>query len=279
MQKLQETKEKLFQEIKDLILKITEFSDEEDFLKNIYLFNELQEKVITFKNYKEIANIFSIEKNDFQNIDRQAINFEIDTKKINDLEEKLEDNAEVEENTVSEKIDEEYFLNEEKNQEDSENFASNKEVENLESSNFVEENQNLEIKNEENSAENLHSSFHYDKKFKLAHIKGLNISVPSLFDEPNLENSEHEKESEKPKIIENQFVNNLKLDLNDKIAFTKFLFNGSQFELNDVVKKIDEMNNLEEAKTFLSDLYYQKNWQNADEYAQRLWSLVENKFL
>ena len=279
MQKLQETKEKLFQEIKDLIQRISEFSNEEDFLKNIHLFNELQEKTITFKNFRDINTILLGEDNNLQSIERQAINFEIDTKKINDLEENLEEDIVVEENPVSEKIDEEYFIGEEKNHEDSENIVLNNEAENNSETSLVKENQDLETREEENSTENLHPSFHSEKKFKLAHIKGLNISVPSLFDEPALETPEKEKEFENSEKTENKIFNVLKLDLNDKIAFSKFLFNGSQAELNEVAKKINEMDNLEEAKTFLSDLYYQKNWENVDEYAQRLWNLVENKFL
>ena len=279
MQKLQETKEKLFQEIKDLIQRISEFSNEEDFLKNIHLFNELQEKTITFKNFRDINTILLGEDNNLQSIERQVINFEIDTKKINDLEENLEEDIVVEENPVSEKIDEEYFIGEEKNHEDSENIVLNNEAENNSETSLVKENQDLETKEEDNSTENLHPSFHSEKKFKLAHIKGLNISVPSLFDEPALETPEKEKQFENSEKTENQIVNELKLDLNDKIAFSKFLFNGSQAELNEVAKKISEMDNLEEAKTFLSDLYYQRNWENVDEYAQRLWNLVENKFL
>ena len=79
-------------------------------------------------------------------------------------------------------------------------------------------------------------------------------------------------EAEKPKP---QF----KLDLNDRIAFTKTLFGGSQSELNEVVGNLNSFKTLEEAKEYLSDLYYQKKWSKVDEYAQRLWILVENKFL
>ncbi len=127
-----------------------------------------------------------------------------------------------------------------------------------------------------------------EKKFKLAHIKGLK-SVQSLFDDDPLENEtplEELKpagsilksnvrtdfmEAEKPKP-------EFKLDLNDRIAFTKVLFNGSQTDLNEAVTTLNSFKTLEEAKEYLSDIYYKKNWKKADEYAQRLWSLVENKF-
>ena len=50
-------------------------------------------------------------------------------------------------------------------------------------------------------------------------------------------------------------------------------------ELNEVVAKLNSFKKLDQAKDYLSDVYYERNWQKVDEYAQRLWSLVENKFL
>ena len=129
----------------------------------------------------------------------------------------------------------------------------------------------------------------HDKKFKLAHIKGLKIAK-SLFDDDHLE------ELEKPSPVQNSgslLKNNVptdymeapkpkpefKLDLNDRIAFSQYLFNGSQSELNQVVSILNSFNSLEKAKEFLSDIYYERDWKKVDNYAQRLWTLVENRFL
>ena len=129
----------------------------------------------------------------------------------------------------------------------------------------------------------------HDKKFKLAHIKGLKIAK-SLFDDDHLE------EEEKPVPVQNSgslLKNNVptdymeapkpkpefKLDLNDRIAFSQYLFNGSQSELNQVVSILNSFNSLEKAKEFLSDIYYERDWKKVDSYAQRLWTLVENRFL
>lgn len=129
----------------------------------------------------------------------------------------------------------------------------------------------------------------HDKKFKLAHIKGLKIAK-SLFDDDHLE------EEEKPVPVQNSgslLKNNVptdymeapkpkpefKLDLNDRIAFSQYLFNGSQSELNQVVSILNSFNSLEKAKEFLSDIYYERDWKKVDNYAQRLWTLVENRFL
>ena len=129
----------------------------------------------------------------------------------------------------------------------------------------------------------------HDKKFKLAHIKGLKMAK-SLFDDDHLE------EEEKPVPVQNSgslLKNNVptdymeapkpkpefKLDLNDRIAFSQYLFNGSQSELNQVVSILNSFNSLEKAKEFLSDIYYERDWKKVDSYAQRLWTLVENRFL
>ena len=146
------------------------------------------------------------------------------------------------------------------------------------------------IKDTENPTENLPTEIKLsESKFKLASIKGLR-KVESLFDNDPLEEINEEEKSEKTGSL---FKNNIptdymeaeksklefKLDLNDKIAFSKMLFGGSQSELNETVNILNTFKNMEEAKEYLSDLYYQKNWKNAEEYAQRLWTLVENKFL
>ncbi|WP_312824131.1 hypothetical protein [Epilithonimonas sp.] len=129
----------------------------------------------------------------------------------------------------------------------------------------------------------------HDKKFKLAHIKGLKIAK-SLFDDDHLE------EEEKPVPVQTSgslLKNNVptdymeapkpkpefKLDLNDRIAFSQHLFGGSQSELNQVVAVLNSFTSVEKAQEFLSDIYYERDWKKADSYAQRLWTLVENRFL
>lgn len=129
----------------------------------------------------------------------------------------------------------------------------------------------------------------HDKKFKLAHIKGLKIAK-SLFDDDHLE------DIEKPAPVQNSgslLKNNVptdymeapkpkpefKLDLNDRIAFSQHLFGGSQSELNEVVNRLNSFTSVDKAQEFLSDIYYERDWKKVDSYAQRLWTLVENRFL
>lgn len=142
------------------------------------------------------------------------------------------------------------------------------------------------------SFENL-EEYHREKKIKLANIKGMK-AVQSLFDDDHLELPKEEKTTPVVKEdtgsilksnIPTQFMEadklkpEFKLDLNDRLAFSKMLFEGSQTDLNDTVYQLNKFKTLEEAKEYLSDLYYERKWNKVDEYAQRLWILVENKFL
>lgn len=133
-----------------------------------------------------------------------------------------------------------------------------------------------------------------EKKFKLAHIKGLK-AVQNLFDQDPLQDLEEKPIERKPEIITSGSIakSNIptdfmeaekrkpefRLDLNDKVAFTKHLFNGDPDELKKTIDQLNSYDNLEDAKQYLSDVYYAKNWNKVDEFAQRLWGLVENKFL
>lgn len=140
-----------------------------------------------------------------------------------------------------------------------------------------------ETEEEQNEAQ---AQLSKEKKLRLANIKGLKSSVQSLFDEEEIIPKAPESsgliaksnvpldfmEAEKSKP-------DFKLDLNDRIAFTQKLFGGSQTELNETVQTLNSFKTLDEAKEYLSEVYYQRNWKKSEDYAQRLWTLVENKFL
>lgn len=140
----------------------------------------------------------------------------------------------------------------------------------------AEEAQHLELKHQE------------ERKFRLANIKGVK-KMETLFEDEFFEENDVKEEDEqggnltksnvslkymeveKPKLM-------FKLDLNDRIAFTKKLFSGSQSDLNNAVTRLNEFETLDEAKEYLSEIYYEKGWDKEDEFAQRLWNLVESKF-
>lgn len=327
MQILKETQDKVYQEVKALLQEFSGFSSQEDFINNLEKIRNFSEKVSELKIYNNVSDFLFEEQKEEELVERNVINFEIETKQIIEIQEveeeiaeqeKAVDNVEVvdEESNVIEHLDEEYFLEKEIEQNILSENLQKEENEELQEISYAKD--EIEKKDEEERLHEerrniveiekpihpektvepteIHESPHHSKKFKLSHIKGLQI-VQSLFDDDHLMNIPEEiKEEPKvevpvhnPSLVKNNMpkeymeaektLPDFKLDINDKIAFTKVLFGGSQVELNEVVSRLNSYKTLDQAKDYLSDVYYERNWQKVDEYAQRLWGLVENKFL
>ena len=327
MQILKETQDKVYQEVKALLQEFSGFSSQEDFINNLEKIKNFSEKVSELKIYNNVSDFLFEEQKEEELVERSVINFEIETKQIIEIQEVEEeiakqehavDNEEVvgEESSIIEHLDEEYFLEKEIEQNILSENLQKEENEELQEISYAKD--EIEKKDEEERLHEerrniveiekpihpektvepteIHESPHHSKKFKLSHIKGLQI-VQSLFDDDHLMNIPEEiKEEPKveepvhnPSLVKNNMpkeymeaekqLPDFKLDINDKIAFTKVLFGGSQVELNEVVSRLNSYKTLDQAKDYLSDVYYERNWQKVDEYAQRLWGLVENKFL
>jgi hypothetical protein len=72
----------------------------------------------------------------------------------------------------------------------------------------------------------------------------------------------------------------LQVGLNDRIAFVKYLFDGSQEEYNRVYSQLNSFETEEEAKDFLLNIVKPDyNWSDKFEYEQRFIFLIERKFL
>jgi DNA repair exonuclease SbcCD ATPase subunit len=250
-------------------------------------------------------------ENEISDTDSSLVNFEEEELIVNNYEttqtEKEEDLNAAELEGEVEKGEERY------NQQHDEMFTENSNIENLMSS-IKDEPQNEEpkidtevrgtikdIQKEKISVEKevLPSddqfedldAYQREKKIRLANIKGLK-SIQSLFDDDHLDGKTAQtapKTADSGSILKTNIPTEymeaekqkpeFRLDLNDRMAFTKMLFNGSQADLNEAVTNLNRCRNIEEAKEYLSDLYYDKKWDKVDDYAQRLWILVENKFL
>jgi len=104
----------------------------------------------------------------------------------------------------------------------------------------------------------------FEQKIKLESIK--NVEPVSL--EQNIKNDAN---------IDNK-KNIFNLDLNDRITFLKMLFSGDEIEMTVTLDKLYNSKTLLEANEYLSEIYHERNWSSVDEYAQRLWALVERKF-
>ncbi|MYY25129.1 hypothetical protein [Elizabethkingia anophelis] len=144
----------------------------------------------------------------------------------------------------------------------------------------------LFVREEEGSAQMDEETAH---KVKLASIKGLkpisreeitniteNNEVPEKANQyvNTEENTAFTPTNANTSVQTGQF----RLDLNDRMAFLKKLFNNDEVEMKYVLERLNEARTLDDAKEYLSDLYYDRDWKPVDEYAQRLWSLVESRF-
>jgi hypothetical protein len=305
------SKQDLFIEITDRIafLRILEnnkdfFIVEENTIINNDSFNFNQTEDISL-NHEEIEEEVQF-TNEINNIEEEEITEEIrvisenlveNNAPINDYEKIVEINSFLDVNEIEEK---EIALAVEHKEPNYQEQVLQKEKEFLESEErrrtFVEFNKEdlpQSIVKKPFEDENQDTSL-TERKFKLANIKGLK-AVQNLFDEGPLEDVQKEnfqmnvKPHDAGIILKTNISTNFmevekkkpefKLDLNDKVAFTKILFKGNEEELKLTIDKLNSFDSLEEAKQYLSEIYYDKDWQKVDEYAQRLWNLVENKFL
>lgn len=104
----------------------------------------------------------------------------------------------------------------------------------------------------------------------------------NLFEKATKENPviEENKQQSIRSINDTLFKSNLQIGLNDRIAFVKHLFDGSQEDFNRVLSQLNSFKTEKEAKDFLNNLVKPDyNWSTKVEYEQRLVELIERKFL
>jgi len=88
------------------------------------------------------------------------------------------------------------------------------------------------------------------------------------------------KEEKSKSLNDSLFKNNLQIGLNDRIAFVKHLFEGSQEDFNRVISQLNTFNSEKEAKSFLNKMVKPDyNWDAKEEFEERLIGLIERKFL
>jgi hypothetical protein len=87
--------------------------------------------------------------------------------------------------------------------------------------------------------------------------------------------------SNKPRSLNDALLaNNLQVGLNDRIAFVKHLFDGSQEDFNRVLSQLNSFKTEEEAKYFIYNIVKPDyNWVEKEEYEQRLMAIIGRKFL
>jgi len=76
------------------------------------------------------------------------------------------------------------------------------------------------------------------------------------------------------------FKSALKIDLNDRIAFVKHLFGGSQEDFNRVLSQLNTFESERASKNFiLNQVKPDYSWEGKEDYEERLLMLIERKFM
>ena len=82
------------------------------------------------------------------------------------------------------------------------------------------------------------------------------------------------------KSLNDKIRDDIQIGLNDRIAFVKNLFGGSQEDFNRVVSQLNSFKTEKEAKKFINKMVKPDyNWADNEDIEQRFMSIVERKFL
>jgi serine protease inhibitor len=81
------------------------------------------------------------------------------------------------------------------------------------------------------------------------------------------------------KSLNDKLANNIQIGLNDRIAFVKNLFDGSQEDFNRVVSQLNTFKTEKEAKKFISKMVKPDyNWSEQEELEIRFIEIIERRF-
>jgi len=94
--------------------------------------------------------------------------------------------------------------------------------------------------------------------------------------EPQTENKEEKVKSLNDKLAEKE----LKIDLNNRLAFVKHLFNKSTEDYNRVLSQLNTIETEERSIAFIKNMVKPdyNNWEGKEEYEERFMALIERKF-
>lgn len=140
-------------------------------------------------------------------------------------------------------------------------------------------NESVHIKNDEVDLPSLQISLEEEFKDAISADVATNLFEKVTKESPVVEKTTTE-EVKKRSLNDTKFNNNIQVGLNDRIAFVKYLFDGSQEDFNRVLSQLNSFSELEEAISFLNDFVKPDyNWKNKEEFENRLMNLIERKFL
>ena len=112
------------------------------------------------------------------------------------------------------------------------------------------------------------------------------VAKPDLMknDKENIgvaEKIEKPEQKSKSKSLNDTFVKDLQIGLNDKLAFVKHLFNGNMEDYTRVLSQLNTIETEERSIAFINNMVKPEydNWEGKDEYETRLIALIERRFV
>ena len=111
-------------------------------------------------------------------------------------------------------------------------------------------------------------------------------SVTDLFEDNNMELS-FEKKKEVPianneiqKSLNDKFSKTLNIDLNDRTAFIKYLFDKNPNDYHRAISQITTLQNWEAAQKFILEMIKPdyNHWDGKEQYESRFLKIIENNF-
>ncbi len=110
--------------------------------------------------------------------------------------------------------------------------------------------------------------------------KANELPIPEKKEEFSFNTQTAEKQEVKIKSLNDKLTNGISFGLNDRIAFEKKLFGGSQDDFNRVISQLNTFDSFEEASSFITDFVKPdyKNWEGKEEFETRFLEIIEKKF-
>ena len=87
-------------------------------------------------------------------------------------------------------------------------------------------------------------------------------------------------ENAKPKSLNDTFVRDIKVGLNDKLAFVKHLFDDNMDDYTRVLSQLNTIDTEERSMSFINNMVKPEynNWEGKEDYESRLMALIERRF-
>ncbi|MEW7281125.1 hypothetical protein ABW636_21220 [Aquimarina sp. 2201CG1-2-11] len=106
-------------------------------------------------------------------------------------------------------------------------------------------------------------------------IRADRASIEELSDEDSVSD-----ESDRPKSLNDQLKKEIHIGLNDRLAFIKYLFEGSATDYNRVLSQLGTINSKTEAKDFINNMIKPdyNNWKDKEEYEERFMDTILSKY-